>query len=291
MLLVELDGKTPPFMTPSSQQINVTGYMLAAMSGFFAFLIVFGCVLICVQAGWVSASHDARGRMIILISGRGRAGGRGGAVTTAMRILANGLLTEAQVMALPQEEFVKEPNDNLADESESSASCCAICLEEFQDKEQVRVLPCNHTFHGDCVVPWLTERHCTCPLCKFDVLEHILAGEKEEGGDEHKTPTDGAAATPSAAAVDDTTTHTTTATTPPTSQTRTSWWTNLLGGYSHIRTTGSSDSESGESHEEGSTTNTGSPVVVSTGSYDAELEEEAFNAAESPEAPAPMEAP
>ena len=291
MLLMEMDGTGPPFMSPSSKGINVTGYMLAAMTGVFAFLIFFGCVLICAHAGWITASQDARGRMIILISGRRGGRGRGGAATTAMRILANGLLTEAQVMALPEEEFVKEqPNEhnNGADESESSASCCAICLEEFEDKERVRVLPCGHTFHGDCVVPWLTERHCTCPLCKFDVLEHILTGENEqEEGDENKmTTTDGGAASETFTA-----TTTTTTTTPPTL--RTSWWTNLLGGYSHIRRTGSSDSDIVGSREEGGTTytGTGSPVVVSTGSNDAEAAEEVPNADESPEAPARMEAP
>jgi hypothetical protein len=206
-----------------------------------------------------------------------------------MRILGNGLLTEAQVMALQEEEFVKESNENengettLVDESESSACCCAICLEEFQDKERVRVLPCKHKFHGDCVIPWLTERHCTCPLCKFDVLEHILTGEnEEEEGDENKTTTDAAAAS----AADTTGTNTTT----PTLRTRASWWTNLLRGYTHVQRTGSSDSESAESQEEGSTT-TGSPVVVSTGSNDAEAEEASNADASPPEAPAPMETP
>jgi hypothetical protein len=293
-ILVELGGTIPLFVSPSSQQINMTGYMLAAMCGFFAFLVFFGCVLLCAQAGWISATQDSRGRIILFA---GRAARRGGSTTTtAMRFLANGLLTQAQVMALTEEEFVKERNESdndhdhpdddhhgettLADESESSACCCAICLEEFQDKERVRVLPCNHKFHGPCVVPWLTERHGTCPLCKFDVLEHILTAQNaEQEGDEHKTTT--GADTAAAAAA-----------TTPTLRTRTRWWTNLLGGYSHIQRTGSSDSESGERQEEGSTgTTTASPVVVSTGSNDAEAQE-ASNADQSPEAPVPdMEAP
>jgi len=50
---------------------------------------------------------------------------------------------------------------------------CSVCLDDFEDDTEITALPCRHTFHTDCILPWLTERQSKCPLCKFDVLQHI----------------------------------------------------------------------------------------------------------------------
>uniref|UniRef100_A0AAR2KHR7 RING-type domain-containing protein n=1 Tax=Pygocentrus nattereri TaxID=42514 RepID=A0AAR2KHR7_PYGNA len=46
---------------------------------------------------------------------------------------------------------------------------CAVCLEQYNNNQCLRVLPCLHEFHRDCVDPWLLLQQ-TCPLCKRSVL-------------------------------------------------------------------------------------------------------------------------
>ncbi|XP_029423189.1 RING finger protein 215 isoform X3 [Nannospalax galili] len=52
---------------------------------------------------------------------------------------------------------------------EPDTETCAICLDYYYNKQWLRVLPCKHEFHRDCVDPWLMLQQ-TCPLCKFNVL-------------------------------------------------------------------------------------------------------------------------
>ncbi|RVE67734.1 hypothetical protein OJAV_G00084850 [Oryzias javanicus] len=51
----------------------------------------------------------------------------------------------------------------------TDADICAVCLEAFRNNQCLRVLPCLHEYHRDCVDPWLLLQH-TCPLCKRSIL-------------------------------------------------------------------------------------------------------------------------
>lgn len=48
---------------------------------------------------------------------------------------------------------------------EGTKLCCGICGEEECETR----LPCGHAFHkGTCVELWLS-RHCTCPVCRYEL--------------------------------------------------------------------------------------------------------------------------
>jgi hypothetical protein len=54
----------------------------------------------------------------------------------------------------------------------TTCTACSICIDEFEEGEKVRLLPlCGHGFHTECILPWLTDRHGCCPLCKTGVLD------------------------------------------------------------------------------------------------------------------------
>ncbi|KAF8494742.1 hypothetical protein F5888DRAFT_1616799 [Russula emetica] len=57
---------------------------------------------------------------------------------------------------------------------------CPICIVDFEDGDDVRVLPCEgqHVFHQACVDPWLLELSSSCPICRhdFQALETLITG-------------------------------------------------------------------------------------------------------------------
>ncbi|XP_068340275.1 RING-H2 finger protein ATL51-like [Pyrus communis] len=53
---------------------------------------------------------------------------------------------------------------------ECSEGTCAVCLCEFTDGEEIRLLPeCAHLFHVGCIDMWLSS-HSNCPLCRTDII-------------------------------------------------------------------------------------------------------------------------
>lgn len=72
-----------------------------------------------------------------------------------------------------ENEYIKENvnaaiSSNNSPEDTSFGDTCAICLDMFQDEDEVRVLTCGHIYHSSCIVPWFTTRRAMCPLCKYD---------------------------------------------------------------------------------------------------------------------------
>ncbi|CAH8355632.1 unnamed protein product [Eruca vesicaria subsp. sativa] len=54
---------------------------------------------------------------------------------------------------------------------------CAICLNEFEDDEMLRLLPkCDHVFHPNCIDAWL-QGHVTCPVCRNNLADQQQIAE------------------------------------------------------------------------------------------------------------------
>ena len=72
---------------------------------------------------------------------------------------------------------VKDIPEHLISKS-NETQACVICLENFQDGDTLRVLPCGHLFHVGCIDHWLlgtySDDECVtsgCPTCKKEVSE------------------------------------------------------------------------------------------------------------------------
>jgi len=58
-------------------------------------------------------------------------------------------------------------------------ACCAICLGDFEEGDQLRCLPCKHQqFHASCVDHWLSKAG-RCPLCVADIVPEEPVEKKE----------------------------------------------------------------------------------------------------------------
>lgn len=49
---------------------------------------------------------------------------------------------------------------------------CSICLETFQEKDRVKVLPCKHIFHEQCAQGWIGNIRGVCPLCRQGIFQN-----------------------------------------------------------------------------------------------------------------------
>lgn len=45
---------------------------------------------------------------------------------------------------------------------------CSICKENLKEQEVLVLMPCEHIFHENCIVPWL-ESHNNCAICRFEL--------------------------------------------------------------------------------------------------------------------------
>lgn len=56
------------------------------------------------------------------------------------------------------------PADGNIENRTDNGLACSVCTDDFVKGQDIRVLPCNHKFHPECIDPWLLNVSGTCPL-------------------------------------------------------------------------------------------------------------------------------
>ncbi|KAE9037460.1 hypothetical protein PR003_g6478 [Phytophthora rubi] len=90
-----------------------------------------------------------------------------------------GVYVERERLAEQQEEEGAKDETTYRSSVDSDSETCPICLDDFEDGADVKVLPCQHFFHVDCINPWLERRSGRCPLCKQDAIATIAGASKK----------------------------------------------------------------------------------------------------------------
>ena len=48
---------------------------------------------------------------------------------------------------------------------------CNICLDIFQEKEELIKLKCDHLYHTNCIAEWLKKHSNKCPICRDEIAK------------------------------------------------------------------------------------------------------------------------
>jgi len=72
----------------------------------------------------------------------------------------NGATAPVQATSMRQ---LNETNE-MFHPGEDYDDICVVCQDDFRDGQNVKILPCNHFFHVECIDKWL-ERTLACPIC------------------------------------------------------------------------------------------------------------------------------
>lgn len=83
-------------------------------------------------------------------------------------VLNDSLYDEAPIKNVISNRGMEEQLKNV---SYSSGCCsnnsCPILHIDFDDDEEIIVLPCNHGFNKDAITKWVSDEKAECPVCRF----------------------------------------------------------------------------------------------------------------------------
>lgn len=73
------------------------------------------------------------------------------------------------------DEIINECSECTSDDI--SEETCTICLDGFEGDQRACAFPvCNHTFHRECLLPWLKRRP-KCPNCRRHIFKDLEVWE------------------------------------------------------------------------------------------------------------------
>jgi hypothetical protein len=128
--------------------------------------------------------------------GGGGSGGGGsgfhGFESSAASILARSLYDRCPVKRVISEEehgqlVEKKFTSSMVEELKINGAC-GIWQVDFEEGDDIKILPCNHAFNAEAITKWLKEEKAECPICRFSFKsKEVVEREDEEGerdGDE-----------------------------------------------------------------------------------------------------------
>jgi len=71
---------------------------------------------------------------------------------------------------------------------------CCICLDDFDEGDKLRILPCDHGYHSKCIDSWLVKHKRICPQCRKRVFDRGTGyNSSDNDSDNERAPLLGAA--------------------------------------------------------------------------------------------------
>ena len=121
--------------------------------------------------------------------GAGVGSGFNGFESSAASILARSLYDRCPVKRVISEEehgqlVEKKFTSSMVEELKINGAC-GIWQVDFEEGDDIKILPCNHAFNAEAITKWLKEEKAECPICRFSFKsKEVIEREEEEEEDE-----------------------------------------------------------------------------------------------------------
>ena len=82
-------------------------------------------------------------------------------------------LEEVEARSKTRTHVVLSPREDEAAEAATrngTNDVCTVCLDEYDEGDEIRELECEHAFHKTCIDEWLTTKRACCPCCKHSLV-------------------------------------------------------------------------------------------------------------------------